>query len=267
MKISMLCYEPVPTLDELDRRMALAASLGYAGIELTATHPLGYSVDDIAALVDRHKLPVVSFLSGWSYPNEGLCLSSPDSNVRLFAADRLAEYAAIAARLGAVVVVGLMQGLRSDEPDPSTANDRIVETLRIVAPVADDLGTTLVLEPVNHYQVGFNNTAAEARAIVDRVDSPGMGYMLDTVHMNIEERSIVGTIREHGPSIRHFHLCETNGGRFGTGGLDFPSVMAALRDARYDRFASVKVYRGASYDEAARGSAEFLRGLGVDLRG
>ena len=35
--------------------------------------------------------------------------------------------------------------------------------------------------------------------------------MLDTIHLNIEERSILEAIRVHGRRIRHFHLCESNG--------------------------------------------------------
>src|SRR4051812_6553439 len=111
VKISMLSYEPIATLAELDRRMALAKSLGYAGIELTATHPLGYPVEEVLGLVERHRLPVVSLLSGWSYANEGLCLSSPDAGVRDRAVARLEGYVGLAGRLGAVLVVGMMQGL------------------------------------------------------------------------------------------------------------------------------------------------------------
>lgn len=267
MKVSMLSYEPIATLAELGRRMALAKSLGFAGIELTATHPLGYPIEEVEALARANDLPVVSLLSGWSYANEGLCLSSPDAGVRGRAVERLKGYVGLAGRLGAVLVVGMMQGLRSDEPDGDVANERIAEGLRGVAAEADRAGVSIVLEPVNHFQVGFNHTAAEARAMAGRVGSPSMGYMLDTIHMNIEERSTVETIREHGPSIRHFHLCETNGGPFGSGGLDFPCVLAALRDSGYDRFASVKVYRGADFDAAARESAGFLRRLGVPMAG
>ncbi len=77
VKFSVLSYEPVFRLDELDRRMGVAKALGYRGIELVATHPLGYSTDEVIALTERHQLPVVSLLSGWSYANEGLCLSAP----------------------------------------------------------------------------------------------------------------------------------------------------------------------------------------------
>jgi sugar phosphate isomerase/epimerase len=263
MKISYLMYEPVSQLTELDRRMARVAALGYQGYELVATHPLGYAVEDVAALARKHRLPIVSLLSGWSYANEGLCLSSPHADVRDRAIARLQEYVGVASHLNAVLVVGLMQGLRSDEADEATANQRIADGLGRVALTAEKLGVEIVLEPVNHQQVGFNNTAAEAAALVARVGSPALGYMLDTIHMNVEERSIVETIRDHGHAIRHFHLCETNGGPFGTGNLDFPRALAELQASGYDRYVSVKIYRKTpSWDDAATTAAAFLHGVG-----
>ncbi len=259
MKLSFIFYESVPDLSELDRRMGRLASLGYHGVELTASHPMPYPIDELVELARRHRLPVVSWLSGWSYANEGLCLSSPRTDVRQRAVDRLIEYAGHAARLGSVLVVGLMQGLRTDEADETEANRRITECLRTVADAAVELSTTIVLEPVNHLQVGFNHTAAEAASMVERVGSPGLSYMLDTIHMNIEERSILETIRLHGRRIRHLHLCESNGGQFGTGGLDFQSVLQTLVDVGYSHFVSVKIYRKADWEQAAQGAMAFLR--------
>jgi D-psicose/D-tagatose/L-ribulose 3-epimerase len=260
-----MMYDPVPDLAELTRRMDAVAALGYQGIELSATHPLGYEVDDLADVSKRLGLPVVSLLSGWSYGAEKLCLSSPVEVVRVRAASRIASYVRMAGRLGALVVVGLMQGLRSDEPDERVANDRIAEGLARVAHVAEAEGVTVAIEPVNHLQVGFNHTAAEAAAMAARVGSPALGYMLDTLHMNIEERSVLGAIREYGASARHVHLCETNGGPFGTGGLDFRRVLADLEASGYDRFVSVKVYRTLAWDDAARASVSFLRSCGARL--
>jgi sugar phosphate isomerase/epimerase len=260
MKISYLVYDPVPRLDELERRMQVAAALGYHGIELVATHPLGYGVEEVAALSARYRLPVVSLLSGWSYAHEGLCLCSPDAGVRRRAVERLREYVGHAARLGAVLVVGLMQGLRSDEAEEGRANDRIAECLAEVAHDAGRQGVSVVLEPVNHQQVGFNNSAAEAAAMAERVGSPALGYMLDTIHLNVEERSVIGAIREYGPRARHIHLCESNGGPFGGGNIDFAAVLAALRDVGYRHYVSVKIYRKvAGWEQAARSAAEFLR--------
>lgn len=259
MKLSFLFYEPIADLGELDRRMGRIAALGYRGIELSASHPMPYPAEDVTALTRKHGLPVVSMLSGWSYANEGLCLSSPQADVRRRAVDRLTGFADYAARLGAVLVVGLMQGLRTDEPDETEANRRIAACLRPAADAAAERGTAVVLEPVNHLQVGFNHTAAEAAAMVERVGSPGLGYMLDTIHLNIEERSLLGTIRAHGQNIRHFHLCETNGGPYGTGNLNFPEVLRALDESGYAHFASVKIYRKVDWGEAARSAITYLR--------
>jgi D-psicose/D-tagatose/L-ribulose 3-epimerase len=103
--------------------------------------------------------------------------------------------------------------------------------------------------------------------MIDRVGSPGLGYMLDTIHLNIEERSVLDIIRLHGRRIRHFHLCETNGGPFGTGNLAFPGVLRTLDEAGYEHFASVKIYRKVDWEEAARTAMAFLRDKGANLVG
>jgi len=256
MKLSFLFYEPIPDLNELSRRMERLAALGYQGVELSARHPPPYPAEELLKVAERNGLPVVSFLSGWSYSHEKLCLASPDAGVRQRAVERLRSYIDFAAPLRSVIVVGLMQGLRSDEPNGAVGADRIVECLRQAADRAAARGVTLVLEPVNHLQVGFHHTAAEAAALVERVDSSALGYMLDTIHLHIEERSVCDTILKHGTKIRHFHLCESNGAAFGTGAIDFPQVLAALRQSGYDGFVSVKIYRQLGWEEAARTAAE-----------
>ena len=87
--------------------------------------------------------------------------------------------------------------------------------------------------------------------------------MLDTIHMNIEERSMLDVIREHGGGLGHFHLADTNGGLYGTGNLDFAAVLDALETAGYDLFVSVKIYPTTSWDVAARSALGYLRGIGA----
>ena len=261
LKISNLVYEPVADLADLDRRMGRVASLGYDGIELTITHPLGFAIEEIQTLSHQHDLPVVSLLSGWSYGAEGLCLSSPDADVRNRTVKRLVGYAQQAIQLDAVLVVGLMQGLISDEPDTKKANDRIVDCFRRVCDATVDSKTPIVIEPVNHLQVGFNHSVDEVLQIIDRVGSSALTYMLDTIHLNIEERDVLACIRRHGPRVRHFHLCETNGGPFGSAGLDFKSVLGALEEIAYEHYVSVKIYRKTTWDESVSTAMEFLRPL------
>ena len=58
---------------------------------------------------------------------------------RAGAVARLREYLPIAQRFNAILVVGLLQGLRADEPDAEVANERIAAGLREVGLAAQDV--------------------------------------------------------------------------------------------------------------------------------
>jgi sugar phosphate isomerase/epimerase len=247
---------------DLRRLLDVIRGAGYEGVELNMAEPLQLDVETINECVQQSGLRVVSFLSGEAY-YDGLCLSSPDAAIRKRTVERLKRYVETAAFFQSIFVVGLLQGLRSDEPDPETANARIVECLKEVSAAAVQKGVEFVIEPVNHLQVGFNNSVAEVRELIKRVNSPALRPMVDTIHMNIEEASITQPILDCGSTLRHVHLCESNGGRMGTGHVDFVGVMRALHEVAYEGFASVKVYRQLSLEEATRSSIAFLRSLPV----
>src|SRR3569623_1674637 len=125
MQLIFLICEHVRAVMELGSRMEQLAALGYQGVELTAKHPFDYPLAEVAALAQRFDLPIGSLLSGWSYLHEGLCLCSPSAEIRSRAVERLKGYVDAAAQLSAVLVVGLMQGLRRDEPNEDLAAARI----------------------------------------------------------------------------------------------------------------------------------------------
>lgn len=235
-------------------------SSGYAGVELNLTGELAGRLDEVERAAQRNDLRVVSLLTGVAY-EEGLCLSTPDASIRERTVARLVENLETAERFNAILVVGLLQGLRSDEPDPVVANGRIVSCLQRVGQEAEAKGIDIVIEPVNHLQVGFNHSVGEVRDLIRAIGSSAFHPMVDTIHMNIEETSLVQPIHDCGPALRHVHLCESHGGLPGTGRIDFAEVLGALEDIGYPHFASVKVYRKAGLRAAAKESMAFFRRL------
>jgi len=244
-----------------ERVLTFLRECGYQGVELNLTDPLGIEPELLEEMVGEAGLAIPSFLTGEAY-TDGLCLSSPDASVRERTVERLVGYVPVAARFRAILVVGLLQGLRRDEPDANVANERIVDGLKQVALAAEAKGVELVIEPVNHLQVGFNNTVAEVKSLIAAIGSPAVHPMVDTIHLNIEERSLTQPILDCGPALGHVHLCESNGGAFGTGHIDFAAVGRVLNQIGYNRFASVKVYRQSDFQVAARESIEHLRRVG-----
>ena len=263
MRFSYIFMERLSTIgdpQDLLRMLVFLRETGYDGIELNLTEPLGVDPDLLERLLEQSGLVVPSFLTGEAYV-DGLCLSAADPQRRQGAIDRLIGYVPTARRFGAILVVGLLQGLRRDEPDAAVAHARIVEGLRQVGQAAETAGVELVIEPVNHLQVGFHNSVAEVLALIEEIGSPAVRPMVDTIHMNIEESSLTRPIFDCGSQLRHVHLCENHGGRFGTGHIDFGEVLRCLQFIRYNGFASVKVYRHLSLPEAAKSSLEYLRAL------
>jgi D-psicose/D-tagatose/L-ribulose 3-epimerase len=260
-RFSFLILQPLPNLgsdDDVRRSFDLVKSCGYDGVELNLTPATFDYTARLERWLSESGLVLPSWCTGEAY-GEGLCLSSPEVTVRRRAVQRLIEYLDAASQFGAILVVGMMQGLRSDELDSEVANGRIIEGLKEVGAAAEAKGVEFVLEPVNHLQVGFNNSVAEVLQLIQAIGSPAIKPMVDTVHMNIEEKSLTQPIYDCGSRLRHVHLCESNGGFFGTGRVDFPAVLQALSNIGYDGFGSVKVYRRATMEEAARTSIEALQ--------
>jgi len=90
--------------------------------------------------------------------------------------------------------------------------------------------------------------------------------MVDTLHINIEETSLTQPIYDCGGALRHVHLCESNGGVFGSGSIDFGAVLRVLDDIGYAGFASVKVYRRATWEEDSGFEYRVLAQMGEEMK-
>jgi D-psicose/D-tagatose/L-ribulose 3-epimerase len=112
--------------------------------------------------------------------------------------------------------------------------ETLVVNLKQLSAYAADKGVVLCIEPLNRFETSFINLASQAIEVIDRVNSPSCKIMLDTFHMNIEEKSLGAAIRQTGSRLAHFHACENDRGAPGSGNVTWPDVAQALRDIHYD---------------------------------
>lgn len=112
--------------------------------------------------------------------------------------------------------------------------DLLVKNLKELSAYAADKGVVLCIEPLNRFETSFINLASQAVEVIDRVDSPACKIMLDTFHMNIEEKSLGDAIRLAGSRMVHFHACENDRGAPGSGNVTWDAVAQALRDIHYE---------------------------------
>jgi D-psicose/D-tagatose/L-ribulose 3-epimerase len=164
--------------------------------------------------------------------------SSEDKNVRANAAKYLEACIDAALELGSPFVAGPMYSavgktrlLSRDERVKQWS--LAVETLKPVADYAGQRGVQLAIEPLNRFETDFINTVEQGLDFLGRIDAPNVGFLLDTFHMNIEEKDIPGAIRNAGSKVFHFHSCENDRGTPGTGHVEWKEVVSALHDINY----------------------------------
>ncbi len=111
--------------------------------------------------------------------------------------------------------------------------EQSVKSMKEIIKVAEECGVTYCVEAVNRFETCIINTAAEALDYIARVDSPNIGVLLDTYHMNIEENNIGDAIRLVGNKLTSFHTGENNRTAPGRGHLDWDEIFGALADINY----------------------------------
>lgn len=165
-------------------------------------------------------------------------LASTDAAARAAGLGYLRTCVDVAVALGAKIVGGPLYGAplvfagRAPAPVEPDARKRrvgwVVEGLRAAAGYAAGEGIVFGLEPLNRFETDFANTTEHALEIVDAVGSPALGAMLDTFHMNMEDRDIAASVRKAGRRLVHFQANENHRGFLGDGHVDWPSVARAL---------------------------------------
>lgn len=242
-------------------RLQKAARLGYDGIELMVVRPHELSVNEIHIQLSKMGLEVAAIATGAIYMTDKVTLLASDPEISRQAASRLAALIDLAAALEApLVTIGSFRGRLAWAGGPQ-ARGKLVDTLRSAAEKAERQGVRLVLEPVNRYEGDIVNTASEGLALIEEVGHSHLGLLLDTYHVNIEESSLTEPFRQAMAAGRlwHVHLGDSNRLPPGQGHLDFPGIVAALREAGYPGYLSAELLARPDPDTAAEVTIRYMR--------
>lgn len=166
-------------------------------------------------------------------------LVHPDTSIQKNGMDYLHKAIEATQAVGATNLVGPIYsavGRTWKATDEARARDLevLVGHLQKLADYAGDHGVVMGIEPLNRFETSFINTHEQVNEVVDRVDHSACKVMLDTFHMNIEEKSMGEAIRATGSRLCHLHACENDRGAPGSGNVAWPEVAAALRDINYE---------------------------------
>jgi len=110
----------------------------------------------------------------------------------------------------------------------------VVKHLKTLTKKAEKTQKQICLEPLNRFETDFINTCDQGLRMIEDVGSPALKLLLDTFHMNVEEKNQAAAIRKAGKHVGHFHACGSDRGTPGGDHIDWPSIAKALRKIGYD---------------------------------
>jgi D-psicose/D-tagatose/L-ribulose 3-epimerase len=235
--------EHAPLLDRLK-------TTGYDGVEIPLFEG---DVDHFARLGRRLKSAGLAASAVTVMP-AGKSAVAPDRATRTAALDHLKWAIDCSAALGANVLCGPFHqplGEFSGTGPTETEKSHCAEVHKQAAQYAAKSVIALSVEPLNRFECYFLNTARDAQALVKRVAESNYGYLYDTFHFNIEEKSQPEAIRATASTINHVHISENDRGIPGSGQVPFAAVFGALKQSGYDGWLTVEAFGQALPDLAA----------------
>ena len=270
MRIS-LCNEVIAELP-FERQCALAAALGYDGLEIApmtlAEDPTRLSGTQIAELRSAASAAGIA-ITGLHYllrAPAGLSITSADAGVRERTIKVMRALCGLCAALGGKLLVhGSPDQRVLDAGDEADGRKRGTECFAAVADAARDASVTYCVEPLARNQTGFVNTVAEAAAIVETIASPALRTMIDcSAAGQSEAEPVDALVARWLPTglIAHMHFNDPNRRGPGEGHLAFGPILKALRSGGYKGNAAIEpfVYLPNGPACAARGIG-YIRGV------
>ena len=120
-----------------------------------------------------------------------------------------------------------------------------------LAPLLEDTGVELAIEPLNRFETYFLNTVDDTVRFVEQVGCSKIGALVDTFHSNIEEKDVPGPYRTCGSYLKHVHTCENDRGIPGTGHTDWKGVLKTLKDQGYNNRLTIESFNATIPELAA----------------
>jgi D-psicose/D-tagatose/L-ribulose 3-epimerase len=120
------------------------------------------------------------------------------------------------------------------------AEEQLVETLRVIGPLAREAGLTIALEPLNRGESNILNSVAEGLEYLRRARTAGLTMLCDFYHMALENEPI-DVLDQAGKLLSHVHVAEPNG-RVAPKprGTDLRPFFAKLKGIGYDKRISLE---------------------------
>ncbi|HBR02508.1 MAG TPA: L-ribulose-5-phosphate 4-epimerase [Ruminiclostridium sp.] len=250
-----------------EERLVCAREAGYDFIEMSIDESdsrlerLNWSDEEVRALLDTAaksglRPESVCFSAQRRFPlGSGL----PGAGEK--ALELLYKAILLVSKLGIRIIQTQGYDCYYDEESSFATRERFFRNMRAAAEIASQYGVILGMETMEN---DFMNTTEKAMYYIREIKSPYLAVYPDIGNLSNAVQDVCKDLRTGRGHIAAAHLKETTPGRFrcvpyGTGRVDFPSIIRALLDQGVRRFTAEFWYQeGTGWREILKSNREFL---------
>jgi len=230
----------------------LIAETGFDGVEI-APRTIAGSLDEIESshisacrkAVDSAGLEVVGVHTIFGRDPQYHILQD-DAATRDRTLNAIIRAANLCGELGGKVVIfgspwqrNVPEGMTHDQAVDVAAS--LIGHARLVDALEKN-GVTFCFEPLSEDQTDFVNRAAKAVELVDKIDHPNVGMMLDGYSISWEEDDLNTVIKTCGKQLCHFHADDETKRGPGQGEMDYKTIAASLDAIGYKGWVSIEAH-------------------------
>lgn len=223
--------------------IAKAKRIGFDVFEMGAEQPELIDLDAVKRALEENEMDATVCPA----VGPGRDLSSDDRQIRESTMSYLKWCVNAAEKIEAHLIVGALYSsvgkARACPPEERQAErKRAVLGLQELGAYAGDRGIRIALEPINRFEIDMINTVDQALELLSEIDSPHVGLLLDSFHMNIEEKDTKAAILRAGDKLFHFHSNENDRGVPGTGQVDWQGIKEGLQEINYQGALTIEAF-------------------------
>lgn len=261
--VSIAGSEALPTafvvFRGIDRSVKKAAALGYDGVELALMRPEEIDKSRLKSLLKETGMEISAISSGQVWSARRLCFTEEDKEKRKELKKTFCGFIDLASDFGQMVNIGRIRGGINGR-DIKLCKELFLDMAVSLSGYALKRGVTLILEPVNRYEIDFVNNLDECVELVKLVDMPNFSMMPDVFHMNIEDARIDEAFIRNKDYISYVHFADSNRHAPGDGHMPWDEVFGALKAIKYEGWTTLEILPFPDPDTAAERGVKFIKG-------
>ena len=228
------------------------AAMGYDAVEIALEDPSLVDAEAVKAGLEKYKLKAI--MCGAFGPTRDLTSADPEVHQNCF--QYIEACMDLCVHWGIRIFAGPMYSAvgKARMLPPSERKkewELAIANLRIVCEMAEKRGLLVALEPLNRFESDLVNTAKDVLKMINDINHPAAGILLDGFHMGIEERDVEEAIRLVGDKLLHLQVSENYRGIPGTGQTRWDSYKAGLEAINYQGIVAIESFSPDNKELAA----------------